>query len=102
MQAKFYCTVAGCNHASTRKDNYRLHLKNYHRDLPVEQMERVLAETRDMKPIYENDLLEFQVKKEELKKQIESESGNVGVSNELDGLVELPGYSLIDIGESFE
>lgn len=111
MQAKFYCTVSGCSHASTRKDNYRLHLKNYHRDLPVEQMERVLAETRDMKPVYENNLLELQLKRDELKKAIMTETGNsegdtLNDDSELVDeilqesekvMTEIPGYSIVDI-----
>ncbi|KAG5666429.1 hypothetical protein PVAND_014457 [Polypedilum vanderplanki] len=52
--AKFFCTIEGCNHASTRKDNYRLHLKNYHRNLPEEELKKHLDRTRDMKPVYVN------------------------------------------------
>ena len=53
-QAKFYCTIAGCKHASTRKDNYRLHLKNYHRNLPEEELNQALMLTKNMQPVYVN------------------------------------------------
>jgi hypothetical protein len=72
MRAKFYCTVPGCNHSSTRKDNYRLHLRNYHRNLPEDEMKRVLDETRNMKPVYSNNFINL-IADEDLKGELESE-----------------------------
>lgn len=111
MQAKFYCTVPGCTHASTRKDNYRLHLKNYHRDLPEEQMERVLAETRDMKPVYANNLIELQLKREQLQSEIDGEDRTTpdiiipdeSIEEENGSEVEKPStFSIIDISGEYE
>lgn len=63
-QAKFFCTIPGCSHASTRKDNYRLHLKNHHKNLPEDELNQALEMTRNMKPVYINNLTNPNVYKE--------------------------------------
>jgi hypothetical protein len=84
--AKFFCTVDGCTHASTRKDNYRLHLKNYHRNLPEDELKLALDMTRDMKPVYVNK--DFEGTDEENDDSLNANMTNMGT----DSWITLPNF----------
>lgn len=74
-------------------------------------MERVLAETRDMKPVYANNLIELQLKREQLQSEIDGEDRTTpdiiipdeSIEEENGSEVEKPStFSIIDISGEYE
>lgn len=92
-QAKFYCTIDGCKHASTRKDNYRLHLKNYHRNLPEEELNQALMLTKNMQPVYVNK--DFEMYEEE-----DESINSMALKPDSVDITDAAGESMIDENES--
>jgi hypothetical protein len=92
-QAKFYCTIEGCKHASTRKDNYRLHLKNYHRNLPEEELNQALMLTKNMQPVYVNK--DFEMYEEE-----DESINSMALKPDTVDITDAAGESMIDENET--
>lgn len=50
---KFFCEIPGCSSEFCNKSNYRVHIKTVHKEIPVDEMTKILERITLIKPIFQ-------------------------------------------------